>query len=94
MPEDLNQLFWYEEQELIPRLVPKYYPYAPLHEPAFEVYRAQASQLGVTTLNTFVAPAPPQWKQDLGQTQGISGNGIVFTGNAPSSGVYTGVQQE
>ncbi len=93
--EDLNRLFEYDEVPLMPRLQPRYWPYAPQHAPAFEVYRCNAFvHLPFTTLNTYVAPKPPRWKEDLGQTKAIAGNGVVMWGNAPYSGVYTGVQEE
>lgn len=94
MYPDLNQLWVYDFLARLPYPQPRFWPYAPLHEPMFAVHRDVASQMGATTLDTYVAPRPPAWRQDLGQTAAIPGNGIVLYGNAPTSGVYTGVQAE
>jgi hypothetical protein len=95
MDEDLNMLFEYDEVALMPRLQPRYWPFAPLHAPNFQVYTCNAfMHRPFTTLNTYVAPPPPRWVQDYGQTKAIAGNGIVTWGNAPTRGVYTGVKEE
>jgi hypothetical protein len=94
MDEDLNQLFWFDVVPLMPRLQPRYWPFAPQHAPAFEVYRCQATvHKAFTTLDTYVAPAPAQ-KQSYYSARANQGNGTVLWGNAPTSGVYTGVQKE
>lgn len=96
MAEDLNQLYAFDVIPLMPRLQPRYWPYAPVSDGRFEVYRCTTNMhLPMTTLDVYEAPTPPGWKQDLGQTKLVPlQSGYSTYGNAPTSGVYTGVQQE
>lgn len=90
---DYSQLYEFDWRYTNPYPVPSYWPYAPQHAPQFDVYFAIFSQRGTTTLDTYVAPGP-RGATDTHQSLAVAGNGLVYTGNAPTSGVYTGVQQE
>ncbi len=92
---DLNNLNAYDLVPNMPAVRPRYYPEVPTRADTFEVYHAVASQMGVTTLDSYYAPdATIAPGLGLGNSYAIPGNGIVLTGNAPTSGIYTGIQQE
>lgn len=94
MSEQFNDLFWYGEVPRLPALQPLYWPYAPQHAPNFQTYVCQAfKHMPVTTLDTYVAPKAAPYQSYYAQTR-INGPNYAIYGNAPTSGVYTGVQEE
>jgi hypothetical protein len=95
--EDLNRMFEFDWQPRgLPVAIPRYWPYAPDHAPAFEVWRCNAFvQQPFTTLDSFIPPAPPNWTMALGQAKVVPMQGQrLLYGNAPTRGIYTGVQEE
>jgi hypothetical protein len=93
--EDLNQLEAYDLIPRVPAVQPRWFPFAPFRDPTFQVYQSRMIPLGHTTLDTYVAPGPSfNPGGGNGLVSAIPGNGIVLAGNAPYTGVYTGIQQE
>ena len=92
---DLNNLNAYVLVPVMPAVQPRYYPFAPMREDTFATAYCHMSQRGVTTLDAYFAPDAPRGLYGAqGQSLAIAGNGIVYTGNAPYQGIYTGIQQE
>jgi hypothetical protein len=86
-------LYNYEYIQRLPYVQPTDWQAAPLHAPAFNTYICNATQLGATSLDTYVAPQIARGTQYY-SANGLQGNGSVVYGNAPTSGIYTGIQQE
>jgi hypothetical protein len=86
-------LYHYEFLPNTPYAQPTDWQSAPLHADAFNIYICNAKQLGSTSLDTYVAPPINRGEQYYNATA-LQGNGTVIYGNAPTSGIYTGVQQE
>jgi hypothetical protein len=92
---DLNRLEQYDLVPNMPAVRPRFVIVAPFRAPTYAALGySHASQLGVTTLDSYVAPSIPTAQNALGNTYAIAGNGIVLAGNAPYAGIYTGIQQE
>lgn len=91
---DLSNLYEFDWSPVLPVAVPRDWPYAPLHEPSQGgYYTCTFAQQGNTSLDTYVAPQIARGTQYY-DAQASHGNGIVVYGNAPTSGIYTGIQQE
>lgn len=91
---DLSKLYEYNISPVLPALIPRDWPSVPMPAPwEGEYYNCVFMQQGNTTLNTFAAPAPNLGTQYY-DSQARQGNGLTFYGNAPTSGIYSGVQQE
>jgi hypothetical protein len=86
-------LYNYEYIANLPYVQPTDWQAAPLHADAFNTYICGSQQWGNTSLDTYVAPAPNKSSQYYNATAS-QGNGLVFSGNTPTDGVYTGIQQE
>lgn len=92
---DLNNLNAYDLVAVMPTVQPRYYPEAPFREDTFATAYCHMVQRGTTTLDEYFAPdAPIAPYSAQGQSRASSGNGIVYAGNAPYAGIYTGIQQE
>lgn len=91
---DLNNLNAYDFVPNMPAVRPRYFPAVPFPANTFNVYIAVASQLGATTLDAYSAPRIPTAQNPYGNSKAIPGNGIVLTGNAPFTGIYTGLSEE
>ncbi len=92
---DLNRLDYYETVSNMPAVRPRYVVAVPFRADTFANAYSHASQMGATTLDEYFAPdgifAPGSAQ---GNSYAIAGNGIVLAGNAPTTGIYTGIQQE
>lgn len=91
---DLSRMYEFDWSPVLPVAVPRDWPFAPLHAPAQGAYyNCVFKQQGQTSLDTYVAPRVNMGSQYY-TAYGSVGNGKTFTGNAPTAGIYTGVQQE
>jgi hypothetical protein len=93
---DISNLYQFDQVPRQPYVQPRYWPACPMQAPTFYPYITSAYvHRPFTTLDTYVAPLGNRAiDAGAGVTKAIPGNTYVLWGNAPTDGVYTGVQRE